>query len=239
MNSKMKLVVVSSGKGGVGKTTVSLMVARELKRRGVNVGLIDVDIDTPNLVEFIGKQCEFEVGEHVKPVVVDGIEMASIGFMVDNKMCISWDGNVRASTIDDLMFGVDWTCDVLVVDTPPGTSEELKHLITSYQPECVLVITTLHPASLTDVRRTITLLNLLKANIAGIVVNMSTFTCPHCHELTSLFGDTILTELAGVEVITSLPFGILDSEHPTYEMISVGDVVLDAIGITDISTDVV
>jgi Mrp family chromosome partitioning ATPase len=235
MENKRKLVVISSGKGGVGKTTVSLMVARELKKRGVNVGLLDVDIDTPNLTEFIGngERYEFKVEDHVKPVVIEGIEMASIGFMVDNQMCITWDGDVRASTIDDLMFGVDWTCDVLVIDTPPGTSEELKHLISSYQPECVLVITTLHEASITDIRRTITLLKILDANITGIVSNMSTLACPSCDESIHLFGDGngVLTSLCDVDVIAELPF-VLPGNNDTRtedEMSKIGDCVMEAI----------
>ena len=234
MDNKMKLVVVSSGKGGVGKTTVSIMVARELKKRGVKVGLLDVDIDTPNLTEFIsndGERHEFEVDQRVKPVVVDGIEMASIGFMVDDKMCIAWDGDVRASTIDDLMFGVEWTCDVLVVDTPPGTSEELKHLISAYKPECVLVITTLHEASITDIRRTITLLKLLDANITGIVTNMSIFECASCGESTYLFGDKPLTHIDDVEVIAELPFTVFGDTNPkrVEEMMKIGDHVMEVI----------
>lgn len=202
----MKVIVVSSGKGGVGKTTISMKIAYELKERGHNVGLMDVDIDTPNLAEFIGQRPEFGVDSTVNPVIVDGIEMASIGFMIDDSMCVTWDGERRSSVIDDLFNGIAWTCDVLVVDTPPGTTEEMKHIISNYTPDGVVVVTTLHPASITDVKRTLTLMKMLNANVLGVVNNMSYLECPCCNAPINIFGTDFPLEIMGVGMIASIPF---------------------------------
>lgn len=209
----MRIIVVSSGKGGVGKTTVAIKLAYELNRRGHKTGLLDVDIDTPNLSEFIGERPQFDVGEMVNPVIIDGIEMASIGFMIDDSMCVTWDGAHRIEMIDELIQNVDWECDVLVIDTPPGTTEEMKHIIANYDPNGVVVVTTPHEASLVDVRRTLTLMKLLNARVVGVVVNMSGMVCHHCGNVLPLFSHTrdereLSKELKGAKIISSLPYWV-------------------------------
>ncbi len=207
---KMKMIVVSSGKGGVGKSTVSIMTAYALKSMGYDVGLLDIDIDTPNLAEFIGERPSYVVDDMVNPIIVDDIEMASVSFMVNDSDCVTWNGENRVRMIDDMMSGIRWSCDVLVVDTPPGTSEEMSHIITKYQPDGVLIITTPHESSITDVRRTVTLMKMLKANIIGAVINMDGYACPHCGEISKMF-DNDLTSVdiqatLGIPVIASIPY---------------------------------
>lgn len=206
----MKIIAVCSGKGGVGKTTISVELAKALSKRGHKVGLLDIDIDTPNVNEFMDINDVFEANEQIEPIIKDGIEVASVGFMLDSDTVVLWDGNKRSMLIEQFMEHVNWTCDVLVVDTPPGTNDEIVTLLTSFTPDSVLLVTTGHRASLADVRRSMKLLSMSKINVIGVVNNMSSIVCSDCGCVMQLY-DSITDEVIAPLVIADIPF--IESAH--------------------------
>jgi ATP-binding protein involved in chromosome partitioning len=201
----MKIIAVCSGKGGVGKTTISVELAKALSKRGHSVGLLDIDIDTPNVNEFMDINDAFEANEQIEPIVKDGIEVASVGFMLDSDTVVLWDGNKRSMLIEQFMEHVNWSCDTLIVDTPPGTNDEIVTLLTSFTPDNVLLVTTGHRASLADVRRSMKLLSMSKINVIGVVNNMSNIVCSDCGSVMKLY-DSISDEMIAPLVIADIPF---------------------------------
>lgn len=182
----MKKILVMSGKGGVGKTTISVGITRALALRGYKVGILDVDIDTPNLPEFMNiNERDVELSDTgIMPKFVDGIEMMSVGFMADNDLAIMWDGNRRSMVIDQMITKVDWNCEVLIIDSPPGTTEEVMTVIKKFKPDGIIIVSTDEKATISDVKRTLAMIKLLEASkkILGIVKNGTYIKCTSCGE---------------------------------------------------------
>lgn len=188
----MKKILVCSGKGGVGKTTITISIAELLAKSGFKVGILDVDIDTPNLPEFTGiEDRDLDLSENgiVPKLTKDGIEIMSVGFMADTSLAVMWNGERRSMAIDQMINKVDWTCDVLVIDSPPGTTEELMTVISKFSPDVIVIVTTNHKASVADVKRTLAMIKLLNAEskVIGIIKNMVYYICAKCGEKTLLF----------------------------------------------------
>ena len=205
VHNNMKIIAVCSGKGGVGKTTISVELAKALSKRGHKVGLLDIDIDTPNVNEFMDINDVFEANEQIEPIVKDGIEVASVGFMLDADTVVLWDGNKRSMLIEQFMEHVNWSCDILIVDTPPGTNDEIVTLLTSFTPDGVVLVTTGHRASLADVRRSLKLLSMSKINVIGVVNNMSSIECSDCGCVMQLYDSIHDTTIAPL-IIADIPF---------------------------------
>ena len=156
------VILVASGKGGVGKTTVSSDIARALKEDFDSVGLIDADISTPNSVEVVGGEgqgdIEGRLATHDKMVApeVNGIQIASKGIVLPDDVPVLRDGQWRAETVADYAQNVEWNDDteVVVIDSPPGTGEELQAVASVAQPDYGIIVTTPHPSSLRDARKT-------------------------------------------------------------------------------------
>ncbi len=183
----IKKILVMSGKGGVGKSTISVALTRALALRGYKAGILDIDIDTPNIPEFMGvMERDVELSDSgIMPKYVDGIEMMSVGFMADNDLAIMWDGNRRNMVIDQMMNKVDWTCEVLVIDSPPGTTEEVMMVIKKFKPDGIIIVSTDEKATISDVKRTLAMINILEArkSLLGIVKNGTYITCKCGEEL--------------------------------------------------------
>lgn len=214
----MKKLVICSGKGGVGKTTLTVGIAKMLSSSH-QVGILDVDIDTPNLPEMMNvKERNVELSEEgIVPMIVDGIEMMSVGLMLDADMAVMWTGDRRAMAIDQLINKVDWKCDVLVIDTPPGTTDEVMMVIKKFSPDGIIIVTTNHRASIADVRRTLTMIDLLgaKKKIVGIIKNMTYVLCAKCGEKNALFDDEE-DENINKLVIAEVPYINTDNELNEY-----------------------
>lgn len=190
----MKKILVCSGKGGVGKTTISVAITKRLAMGGYKVGILDVDIDTPNLPEFMGiSERDVELSDTgIMPKYVDGIEMMSVGFMADSNLAIMWTGDRRTMVIDQMINKVDWTCEVLIIDSPPGTTEEVMSVIKKFKPDGIIIVSTDEKATISDVKRTLAMIKLLESSkkIIGIVMNGTYIMCNCGEQLRLHSGET-------------------------------------------------
>lgn len=182
----MKKILVCSGKGGSGKSTISVAITKALAARGYKVGILDVDIDCPNLPEFMGiTDRDVELSDSgILPKYVDNIEMMSVGFMAENDLAIMWSSDRRSMAIDQMMSKIDWTCEVLIIDSPPGTTDEVTTIIKKYKPDGIIIVSTDEKATISDVKRTLAMIRLLESSkkILGVVKNSVCIICPKCNE---------------------------------------------------------
>jgi len=188
---KRKLVVMS-GKGGVGKSTVSANLAMGLALEGYSVGLLDVDFHGPSIPKMVGLEGAQPTGTEtsIDPVTVGTLKVMSLGFMLsDPDAAVIWRGPMKIGVIRQLLGDVNWgDLDYLVIDCPPGTGDEPLSVIQSIdcQGEAVVVTTPQQVAS-ADVAKSLDFCNKLGFKVAGIIENMSTFICPKCGEVTEIF----------------------------------------------------
>ena len=203
-------IAVSSGKGGVGKSTVAVNLALGLRQTGATVGLIDTDVygpDVPLMLGTRGKPGMFD--NKIIPVEAHGLKLMSIGLLVNEREAVVWRGPMIHSFIQQMLKDVMWgALDYMVFDMPPGTGDAQLSLSQVLPLGGVVMVTTPQDVALLDVRKAIGMFQRLNVPILGIVENMSTFACPHCQQHTAIFGDSGGTRLAdeyGVPLLAQLP----------------------------------
>lgn len=185
-------VLVLSGKGGVGKSTVAVNLAVALMLEGKRVGLMDCDIHGPSVPKMLRLEGA-PVGkgaEGLLPVELGGLKVMSIGFFLENRDdAVIWRGPMKYSAIRQFLADVEWgELDYLVIDLPPGTGDEPLSLIQLIEhPDGAVIVTTPQDVSTADVRRSIGFCRSLKLPVLGVVENMSGFVCPHCGTTTDIF----------------------------------------------------
>lgn len=192
-------VMVSSGKGGVGKSTTSVNLAIALAMQGKKVGLLDADIYGPNIPRMVGvADVEPEVvGNKVIPYNVYGIEVMSMGSLIDKGQALMWRGAMVMKAITQLLRDIAWgELDVLVIDMPPGTGDAQLTLAQSVPVAAGVNVTTPQHVALDDSKRSLDMFKKLHIPIAGIVENMSGFICPKCGEESDIFGQGTCEGLA-------------------------------------------
>ncbi len=186
-------IMVMSGKGGVGKSTVSTNLAVALSQEGFSVGLLDADIHGPNIPKMLGielQQVE-NFGNGMIPVeVFPNLKVISMAFFIgDPDNPVVWRGPLKHSAINQFLGEVEWgDLDFLVVDLPPGTGDEplsVAHLIKNV--DGAVIVTTPQDVALLDSRKAVTFSRMLSIPVIGIVENMSGLECPHCHKEIPLF----------------------------------------------------
>jgi len=184
-------IAVSSGKGGVGKSTVAVNLALALRQSGATVGIIDSDVygpDVPLMLGTRGKPGMFD--NRIIPVEAYGLKVMSIGLLVNEKEPLVWRGPMIHSFIQQMLKDVMWgALDYLVFDMPPGTGDAQLSLSQVLPLSGVVMVTTPQEVALLDVRKAIGMFQRLNVPILGVVENMSTFACPHCGQHTSIFGE--------------------------------------------------
>ena len=205
-----KVVTVSSGKGGVGKSSVSAWFAKYLAESGYKVGLLDADIYGPSIAELLGVKnfiANLEDGKII-PFVAENIKVASISFLTSNQGAFAWRGPMITKAIRQLFLTTKWDeLDYLIIDTPPGTGDIHLSIFTSYKIDGAFIITTPAQISSIDVRRCIDLHQQFGINIHGIIENMSYYIDQSTKEKIKIFGSGAGLELSkqfGVRLIDSV-----------------------------------
>ena len=210
---KHKLMVLS-GKGGVGKSTVAVALATGLAMRGYKVGLMDVDIHGPSIPGMMGLKEQGAASEddwHFEPVAFsENLSVVSIGFYVKSPdEAVIWRGPMKMRAIKQFVGQVAWgELDYLVVDSPPGTGDEPLSVAQCLPGAGAIIVTTPQTVAIADVRRCISFCRTVDANIVGVVENMSGLKCPHCDKEINLFskgGGARMAQDMEVPFLGSLP----------------------------------
>jgi ATP-binding protein involved in chromosome partitioning len=185
-----KIIAVSSGKGGVGKSTVAVNVAVALAVSGARVGLMDADIYGPNIPRMMGVSgAPPVVKEKIMPLEAHGVKLISLGMMIEPDQPAIWRGPIVMKIINQFLQDVAWgTLDYLVVDMPPGTGDAQLSLVQATLVDGAIIVTTPQEVSVGDALRGVKMFQRVGVPVLGIVENMSWFECPHCGKPSALFG---------------------------------------------------
>lgn len=210
---KNKLLVMS-GKGGVGKSSIAANISVALSKRGFKTGLLDIDLHGPSIVGIMGLSGLLDTvdGAFLKPKTFsENLQVVSVGsLMRDENQAIIWRGPAKIGAIRQFIGDVKWgDLDYLVIDSPPGTGDEPLTVAQTMPDTRAIVVTTPQEISLGDVRKSISFCRHLNLDILGIVENMGTFSCPHCGEPVDLFrkdGGKVTAELMSVPFLGTVPF---------------------------------
>jgi ATP-binding protein involved in chromosome partitioning len=183
------LIAIGSGKGGVGKSTVSANLAVALGRMGKKVGLIDADVYGPSQPTLLGNATKPEAADDkLIPVEAHGIKFLSLGQLVSPGHALAWRGPMATGALANLM-DADWgDAELLLVDLPPGTGDVQLSLIQRSRPAGAVIVSTPQDLSLIDAERAVDLFNKTSVPVLGIIENMATYACPHCGEESHPFG---------------------------------------------------
>jgi len=185
------ILAIGSGKGGVGKSTVSSNLAVALARQGRRVGLLDADIYGPSQPRMMGVSARpaSPDGKTIIPLTAHGVTVMSIGLMLDPAKAVVWRGPMLRGALQQMLGQVAWgDLDVLIIDLPPGTGDVQLTLCTRYDVTGAIVVSTPQDVALLDARKAIDMFATLKTPILGLIENMSVFVCPHCGGESHIFG---------------------------------------------------
>jgi ATP-binding protein involved in chromosome partitioning len=205
-----KVIAISSGKGGVGKSTVSANLAAALARAGHRVGLMDADIYGPNIPRMFGRDEKPEVqGGKIQPLEAYGVKLMSLGFIVERDAPAIWRGPIIMKIIQQFLRDVSWgELDYFLVDLPPGTGDAQLSLTQIVRLHGAVIVTTPQEMAVGDSLRGAKMFERVGVAVLGIVENMSYFVCPHCHARSEVFlaggGGRLAAEL-GVPLLGQVP----------------------------------
>jgi ATP-binding protein involved in chromosome partitioning len=185
--------LVMSGKGGVGKSSVSVNLSIALANKGYQVGIMDVDIHGPDVPRMLGVQGNISTDADKKLIPIrytKNLSIISIESLMPGKDdAIIWRGPMKHAAIKQFIGDVNWgVLDYLIIDSPPGTGDEPLSVAQTISDAKAIIVTTPQEISLADVRKSINFCRIVKMNIFGIIENMSGFVCPHCSQEINLFG---------------------------------------------------
>jgi ATP-binding protein involved in chromosome partitioning len=189
-----RVIAVSSGKGGVGKSMVAANLAAGAAASGMRVGLLDADIYGPNIPLMFGETRRPRVTgpqgkERIEPLDAHGVRLMSLGFLLEKDQPAIMRGPLISGILKQFIEQVEWgALDLLVVDMPPGTGDAQLSLVQTIDVDGVVMVTTPQDVATGDVRRGVRMFERVNTRVLGVVENMSGFVCPHCNEVTEVFG---------------------------------------------------
>ncbi len=213
-----RIIAISSGKGGVGKSTVATNLAAALARSGARVGLMDADIYGPNIPRMMGVNAPPPVvNDRIMPLEAHGVKIMSLGFLVERDQPAIWRGPIVMKIITQFLKDVDWgELDYFLVDMPPGTGDAQLSLVQATHVHGAVIVTTPQLVAVGDALRGAKMFQRVNVPVLGIVENMSYLLCPHCGKPTPLFGTG-----GGKDLAQELDVPLL-GEIPIYPNVRVG-----------------
>lgn len=208
-------ILVMSGKGGVGKSSVAAFLSISLAKRGYRVGLMDVDLHGPSIPKMLGLSGSIGISPETKKAMpiqaIPNLQVISIESLMgdDKDTATIWRGPIKIGVIRQFISDMEWSdLDYLVIDSPPGTGDEPLTIAQTVPDAKALIVTTPQEVSLADVRKSINFCKQVKMEMLGIVENMNGLKCPHCRQMIDLFmsnGGKRMAEKAGLTLLASLP----------------------------------
>lgn len=209
------IILVASGKGGVGKSTTAVNLAGALKNEGAQVGILDADIygpSIPMLLGLEGSEPKSKDNKQLQPFDANGIKAQSIGFLVPSDDATVWRGPMASGALSQLLNETDWgELDYLIVDMPPGTGDIQLTMSQKVPASGAIIVTTPQDLAVADAQKGIAMFNKVNVPVLGIIENMSHYICSHCGESNSVFGKDGAHKLAlkhGVPVLAHVPLAI-------------------------------
>ena len=206
-----RIIAVSSGKGGVGKSTIATNLAVALSLSGSRVGLMDADIYGPNVPRMLGVSGQPRVDENqrILPLQAHGIKVISLGLLIERDQPAIWRGPIVMKIITQFLQDVEWgDLDYLIVDMPPGTGDAQLSLVQATQVHGAVIVTTPQEVAAGDALRGVKMFERVHVPVLGIIENMSWFECPHCGKPSSIFGtgggQRLATEV-GLPLLAQIP----------------------------------
>ncbi|WP_341861935.1 Mrp/NBP35 family ATP-binding protein [Gymnodinialimonas sp. 57CJ19] len=187
-----RIIGIGSGKGGVGKSTVSTNLAVALARQGRKVGLLDADIYGPSVPRMMGvnKRPASPDGKTIIPLQGHGVTLMSIGFMLPAEKAVVWRGPMLMGALQQMLTQVEWgELDVLLVDLPPGTGDVAMTLCQKSEVTGAIVVSTPQDVALLDARKALDMFSSLKTPVLGLIENMASYHCPKCGHEAHIFGE--------------------------------------------------
>jgi len=209
-----RIIAVGSGKGGVGKSTLSANLAVALRRMGRKVGLVDADIYGPSQSRLLGTEGARPTaqGQKMDPVISPlGVPMLSMGQLVKPGQAIAWRGPMAANAMSQLIDAEWGDVDLLILDLPPGTGDVQLTMVQKYKPAGVVIISTPQDLALIDATRAIDFFRQASVPIVGMVENMAGYACPHCGEVSDPFGQggaQAAAKSIGIDFLGRIPLDI-------------------------------
>lgn len=208
------IILVGAGKGGVGKSTVAINLAVSLARLGARVGILDADIYGPSIpiLTGINRRPASKDGQKLETLEAHGIKVMSIGFLIDPDQALIWRGPMVTGALIQLLRDVNWgELDYLVLDLPPGTGDIPLTLAQNVKAAGVVLVSTPQDVALADVIRAKLMFDKVSIPVLGLVENMSSFVCPHCHTETAIFdkgGAHAAADKMGVRFLGDIPIDL-------------------------------
>jgi ATP-binding protein involved in chromosome partitioning len=220
LGPRRHVIAVLGGKGGVGKSTIAVSLSLTLAAMGLRVGILDGDLNGPDIPHLLGVHPKKDRSRgrwsvnairrptnRSKPYQRWGLEVMSVGFVVPERAPLAASGRwLVSSLLRNLIFDVDWTADVIVIDAPPGTGEEIQVMVRELPLSGALFVTTPQDLAQMDAERTLSHLHEHNMPVIGMVQNMASLSCPHCTQSIDLYGESTRMEEAGVRVLGRIPF---------------------------------